>query len=87
MKKHSLAWLVVTVLVLPASLRACDCGCDGPPKVVIFKDGLTPNGPVTAEARYGDTEYYTTSFGFRDYGPARVAPPPVAPSPLRRPSS
>jgi len=74
---------MVTILILPVSLRACDCG-DVPDGIVHFKDGLTPNGPVKGDG--GQTASIeggcscSTPFSFHDYGPARVTePPPVQP--------
>ena len=81
MHKCAFAVLVVTVLLLPTGLRACDCGCDDLPKVIHFKDGIAPNGPVTGDP--GATAAVEggcpceEAFGFRDYGPARVTPPPA----------
>ena len=81
MYKYAFALLVVTILNLPLSLRACDCGYR--PVFIHFKDGLTPNGPVDVEARLGDPSYYKCGafFVFHDYGPAR-APEPPAPTPV-----
>ncbi len=57
------------------------CTCSTPVAPIHFKDGLTPNGPVTSEAVYGDPEGDSCgcaqSFGFRDYGPAHVVVPPL----------
>jgi hypothetical protein len=97
MPKYAFALLAVTFALLPVSLRACgDCGCDDLPVVVHFKDGLTPNGPVTGDPGYAVTVEGNSSgcgcnsaFGFRDYGPARVVPPPapVDTKEMKRPSS
>jgi hypothetical protein len=81
MKKYSLA-LLAAVVFLPLGAKACDdcdCGCPNPPPVH-FKDGIPSNGPVTGNPGYGDAAAYGCTFGFRDYGPARVVtPPPPAP--------
>lgn len=68
------------------------CTCSNPTPPIRFKDGLTPNGPVTAEPAYGDPEGdgcgCAQSFGFRDYGPAHVVvPPPVDTKEMKHPSS
>jgi hypothetical protein len=86
MYKYAFILLAVTIPVLSPSLRACDDDNDnGDLKIVHFKDGLTPNGPVDTESRRGDTEGYSTDFVYRDYGPARVAPP--VEQPVSRPTS
>jgi hypothetical protein len=81
MNTYAFALLAVTLPFLPTGLRACgDCGCDDLPKVVHFKDGLAPNGPVTGDP--GDAAALLnrggcgcSEFGFRDYGPPHVTPP------------
>ncbi len=90
MKTSAFALLVATVLMMPAGLRACDCGCDDPPKVIHFTDGIPSNGPVTGDPGAADPAHYRCSlFGFQDYGPAHAAPPaPVSePKDMKRPSS
>jgi len=80
---------LLTVMFMPVALHACDCGCTCQP-LFHFKDGITPNGPVTAVAIYGDPELYKCgTFGFRDYGAAHVvvAPPPVDTKEMKQPSS
>ncbi len=92
MKKSAIVLLVTTVLLLPVGLKACDdcdCGCPGPAPVH-FKDGLTPNGPVTGDAVYGDPSYYSSTYGFRDYASTKtvvVPPPPVDTKEMKHPSS
>jgi hypothetical protein len=85
MKKYCLGSLVAIVLFSPAGLWACDCGDDAPPAIVHFKDGLAPNGPVCGcDCSRGDASAYSDSFGFRDYGPVHITPPPAPP---KRPTS
>jgi hypothetical protein len=75
-----LVLLVGTALLLPLAAKACDCGCGCPnPPPVHFKDGIPSNGPVTGNPTYADAAYYPCTFGFRDYGPAKVVVPPPAP--------
>jgi hypothetical protein len=86
MHKYAFALLVVTILILPLSLRACDDEVTGL-GVVHFKDGRSP---LTIRVDYagGDTEGYSSSFAFRDYGPPHaVAPPAPAVQHLKGPSS
>lgn len=90
MKTYAFTLLVMTVLTLPASLRACDCGCSDLPKVIHFTNGIPSNGPVTADAGAANPEYYSDHFGFRDYGPAHTTPPAPVSGPKEmktRPSS
>jgi hypothetical protein len=95
MHKYALAFLVVTIPLLPTTVRACgDCGCEDAPVVVHFKDGLTPNGPVTGDAGQAVSIEggcpCAEAFGFRDYGPPRVVPPPApmdTKQMVKRPSS
>ena len=88
MHKYAFALLAVTIPILPLSLRACDCGCHDLPVVIHFKDGIAPNGPVTAAPRQAVSVEGgcpgSALFGFRDYGPAHVTPPPAEP-PVKRP--
>ena len=84
MHKYAFALLAVTIPFLPMGARACgDCGCDDLPKVIHFKDGIAPNGPVTGDPGAAVTVEgasgcgCNSAFGFRDYGPAHVTPPPV----------
>jgi hypothetical protein len=80
MKKYALVLSALTVLLLPAGVQACDCGCDDPPEAPIhFKNGIPPNGPVTADPGLGDTERFTTSYSFHDYGPAAAPVQPYMP--------
>ena len=89
MHKYAFALLAVTIPILPLSLKACDCD-DTPAGIVHYKDGLTPNGPVTGDAGQAASEEggctCSDHFAFRDYGPARVVAPPVQ-APPPRPSS
>jgi len=82
MHKYALALLVVTIPILPLSLRACDDDVSGI-GIVHFKDGPAPIGPIPVCARLGDPSYYKCSafFVFRDYGAARTPTPP-APMPV-----
>jgi len=82
MHKYAFALLAMTIPFLPTGLRAGDdCGCDDLPKVIHFKDGIAPNGPVTADSAQAVTVEggcpCEDKFGFRDYGPPRVVPPPA----------
>jgi hypothetical protein len=79
MRKYSFAFLVVTILILPLSLRACDDDAIELPGtgIVHFKDGLTPTSPIELGYGTGDNEGYSPSFYFRDYGPARIVEPPA----------
>ncbi len=82
MKKYALALLLITIALLPAGLKACDCETPAPP--VHFTDGTAPNGPVTAQPGYADPARYGDNFDFRDYGPAA---PPVQPYTPPKPNS
>ncbi len=93
MHQCALAFLAVTISLLPMALRA-SCGCDDPTPVIHFKDGLAPNGPVTGNAGQAVTVEggcpCSQPFGFRDYGPAHVTPPPApvdTKEMVKRPSS
>jgi hypothetical protein len=86
MKKYGLSLLVAIILLSPVGLWACDC--DDATPVIHFKDGLTPNGPVsdeTGSTNTGHCNCCAESYYFRDYGPAHVAPPVVQST--KRPSS
>ncbi len=86
MHKLAFALLAVTILTLPSTLRACDC--DDTPVVIHFKDGVPSLPAVTgdpaASAAVEGGCPCSEAFGFRDYGPARVVPPPA---PVKRPVS
>ena len=79
MRKYAFALLVVTILILPLSLRACDDDAIDLPGtgIVHFKDSTTSSTPVGLDYGAGDTEGYYPSFTYRDYGPARVVVPPA----------
>jgi len=91
MRKYTLALLVVTILILPLSLRACDCNddIDVGSGIVHFKDSTTSSTPVGLDYGTGDNEGGCTCashYAFRDYGSARVVVPPAPVTP-RHPAS
>jgi hypothetical protein len=88
MKISTIAFLAVAFQLVPVTLYACDCGCTCQP-LFRFKDGIAPNGPVTGNPASASSEYYTTGYGFHDYGPARaiVTPPPPVDTKEMKPSS
>lgn len=93
MHKYAFALSALTLLILPFSLRACDCDDTPTSNIVHFKDGRSPTAPVTGDPGMGDTEggcTCSTKFVYRDYGPAHVPTPPTPPDVkqmVKRPSS
>lgn len=88
MNKFTQILLVAGVFFAPVVVRACGCD-DGPPPIVHFKDGLTPNGPVCGcGCSTGDPSAYSNDFfAFADYGSSHAAPPPAPYVPPKRPNS
>ncbi len=80
------------VVTTSVSSESGGCGCSTPVKPIHFINGIPSNGPVTGDAAYADPEGddgcgCSTAFGFRDYGPARVVPPPAPDTKEMKPSS
>jgi len=92
MRMYVFVLLAVTIQLLPLSLRACDCE-EGPVGlgIVHFRDGRSPTAPVTGGYAAGDTEGgcgCSSTFTYRDYGPAHVPEPAPTPAlPPKRPAS
>jgi hypothetical protein len=84
-----LAIALLSVILMPVTLHACDCGCQCGTPPFHFKDGIAPNGPSNTEAIYADSAHYPCgTYAFRDYGPAHVVTQPAPePKEMVRPSS
>jgi hypothetical protein len=88
MKKYGVGIVAAVILISPIRVMACDCD-DHTSSITHFKDGLSPNGPVTAEAASVDPAGCgcgPDDVHFHDYGPAHVTPPPAVPAP-KKPTS